>query len=104
MQHENNHEFKDATLTLDMAGCDFFALFPEIDDAGLSASEFRVYCHYAATSDRSDKHAAEIPEMAKICRLSEKRCVAALAELYRRRIIVEENETITLTEPEEWIK
>lgn len=93
---------KEATLTQDMAGMGLYAVFSEIDDIGLSANEFRVYCHYAATSNRSDKCAAEIPEMSKICRISEKQCVAALAELRRRQIIVDENGVTTLTGPERW--
>lgn len=79
------------TVSQDLTAFELIFVHSEVDDAGLTPAEFRVYCHLArrALSKPKGKNDAYpgIRGMAEICCLNKDTVVAAIAELERRKMI-----------------
>ena len=79
----------------------------ELDDACLTASEFRVYCHIARREGSNGDCYATAATMAKKCRLNEDTVWDALASLVRQNLIrkvsrVGTSNLLYLTNQSEW--
>lgn len=77
-----------------------------IDDAGLSANEFRVYCHIARRAGAGLAFPSG-DSIAEVCRMNKKTVWTVLAALEERKMITRKNRKGTsnayvLTTPDEW--
>ena len=59
----------------------------QLDDYGLSAAQFRVYCHVARRSDPSQSCFESVEHMAAVCRLEAGTVRRALQALTLRRLL-----------------
>lgn len=77
-----------------------------IDDAGLSANEFRVYCHIARRAGAGLAFPSG-DSIAEVCRMNKKTVWTVLASLEERKMVTRRNRKGTsnayvLTTPDEW--
>ncbi len=64
-----------------------FPVHPDLDEAGLTPYEFRVYCHIARL-DYGEMETRPLLHMAEHCDMSREMFKNCLAELLARRMIV----------------
>lgn len=79
-----------------------------LDDFGLTAAQFRVYCHIARRAGMKSCAFASLPSMAKACRLDEKTVRSVLKTLVRHQLILRQDRYGTtsefrLTSHSDWI-
>lgn len=74
-------------LNQDTSGMNVIFVHSSLDDAGLSAYAFRIYCHIARRANQTGHAWPGIESIAKVCGISKNTVKGAIAELEERQML-----------------